>query len=104
MVYDHFHNFSSTYSATLRTYVSSGISSALTATTDINQAHIALRLWLMLVHSMSTNNHNGETAVIGIWNELWPPFEGFLNVLENEVRVGLNPVSFSDLKLFQIGD
>ncbi|KAF9482782.1 hypothetical protein BDN70DRAFT_800871 [Pholiota conissans] len=95
MIYDNFHSFTSVYSTMLRQYVSSGLSSAAMATTDINQAHIALRLWLMLGHSISTIIHNGETVVTGIWNQLWPPFEGLLNVLETEARVGLNPAVIS---------
>ena len=40
---------------------------------------------------MST--HNGETSVAGVWNELWPAYESFLDVLDTEARVGAYPVS-----------
>lgn len=93
MIYDQFTSFCNAYSAVLRTYVTSGIASAATATTDINQAHISLKLWVMLAHSISMSTHNGETSVAGVWNELWPAYEGFLDVLDTEARVGAYPVS-----------
>ena len=93
MLYDQFTSFCNTYSAVLRTYVTSGIASAATATTDINQAHISLKLWVMLAHSISMSTHNGETSVAGVWNELWPAYESFLDVLDTEARVGAYPVS-----------
>lgn len=93
MVYEQFPIFCNTYSAMLRNYVSSGISSVATATTDINQAHVALKLWLMLAHSVSASTHNGESSLAGVWNELWPAYESFLNILDTEARVGLYPAS-----------
>jgi hypothetical protein len=93
MVYSQFSSFSNSYSTVLRGYVSSGMASASTATNDLNQAHIALRLWLMLANSMPGLIQSNEAVINAVWNELWPPYEGFLNVLEGEARVGLYPVS-----------
>jgi hypothetical protein len=92
LIYAHFSEFVNPYSNLLRTYVYSGISSSVTANTDINQAHIAIKLWLMLAHSMVLPAKNGEGSVSTVWNELWPAYEGFLNVLETEAQVGQYPV------------
>ena len=35
---------------------------------------------------------NGESSISTVWNELWPAYEGFLNVLETEAQVGQHPV------------
>ncbi|KDR81629.1 hypothetical protein GALMADRAFT_239698 [Galerina marginata CBS 339.88] len=90
MIFSSFPTFGNTYSALLRSYVHSGIPSSTNATTDINQAHIAMKLWFMLANTVSKQNQSGETTVSGVWNELWPPYEGFLNVLETEAQAGLH--------------
>uniref|UniRef100_A0A8H8CNC3 Phorbol-ester/DAG-type domain-containing protein n=1 Tax=Psilocybe cubensis TaxID=181762 RepID=A0A8H8CNC3_PSICU len=91
MIFGYFSAFSNTYSMVLRTYVTSGISSAAAATTDVNQVHISMKLWLKIADSVSKFVQGGETVVYAVWNELWPGFEGFLGVLETEAQVGLYP-------------
>jgi hypothetical protein len=95
LIYTQFSKFSNIYSVLLKTYVYSGISSSVTATTDVNQIHIAIKLWLMLAHSMAILAKNGEGSVSKVWNELWPLYEGFLNVLETEAQVGQYPTLIS---------
>lgn len=92
LLFGFFSAFSATYSTVLRSYTYSGISSPVAATTDINQAHISMKLWLMLANSICKFDQSGESVVSGVWNELWPPYEGFLKVLETEAPLGLYPV------------
>jgi hypothetical protein len=92
LIYAQFSKFSNVYSVLLRTYIYSGISSSATATTDVNQIHIAIKLWLMLAHSMVILAKNGEGSVSKVWNALWLEYEGFFNALENEAQVGQHPV------------
>ncbi|KAF8163325.1 hypothetical protein B0H34DRAFT_805778 [Crassisporium funariophilum] len=94
-IYAHFSTYSRTHSALLRTYVQSGITSLEAATTDVNQLHVAMKLWLMLAHSFSMLTHGAETQIFKVWNELWSGYEGFLNVLEMEAQVGLYPTLIS---------
>lgn len=49
----------------------------------------------MLAHSMVLQAKNGESSISTVWNELWPAYEGFLNVLETEAQVGQHPTIIS---------
>lgn len=90
LLYSHFGAFNSAFSAMMRSYTSSGVGSVATATTDLNQAHISMKLWLMLGNMKAAAG--GEVVTAAIWNELWATFEGFLDVVETESQVGLYPV------------
>lgn len=46
----------------------------------------------MVANCISRYDETGEFVVSGVWNELWPPYEGFLKVLETEAPLGLYPV------------
>ncbi|CAA7271679.1 unnamed protein product [Cyclocybe aegerita] len=94
MVYAEFTAFANVYSAMLRSYVHSGINSLAAATNDMNQAHVATKLWLMIANSISVT-HGGESLVNGVWNELWAAYQGFLGVLETEAQFGLYPTLIS---------
>ncbi len=97
MLFSHFSAFSSMFASTLRSYATSGISSATVATHDVNQSHIAMKLWLMLSNSRSMVVPGGETLVSETWNELWSAYEAFLDVMDNEAQVGLHLVRFIDI-------
>jgi len=92
----HFHGFSNLFANVMRSYSSSGVNSVVTATSDLNLSHIAMKLWLMLSASSSQTISGQETVVPHIWNDLWFAYEGFLDVLDTEARVGLYPVRFID--------
>lgn len=64
----------------------------MAATTDVNQTHIAMKLWLVIADFMCKLTKGGETLVATVWNELWAAYEGFLDVLETEAQAGLYPV------------
>ncbi|KAF9533011.1 hypothetical protein CPB83DRAFT_806739 [Crepidotus variabilis] len=93
LLHSHFNAFSHTFSSMMRSYSNSGISSPAAAATDVNQAHIAMKLWLMLANLRSW--HGGETIIAAIWNELWASYESFLDVVETEAQVGLYPTLIS---------
>src|SRR6266545_4866990 len=92
MLCSHFSAFNALFAGVIRSYTTSGISSLTAATMDVNQSHIAIRLWLMLSNSISTGTSDCQITVSGIWNELWPTYEGFLEVIETEAHVGFHPV------------
>ena len=95
MLFSNFGPFTNIYGAMMRSYVQSGITSLGAATTDVNQTHITMKLWLMLANSMSTVVPGGESLVASMWNELWAAYEGFLDVLEMEAQVGQYPVRYN---------
>jgi hypothetical protein len=63
------------------------------ATTDVNHAFIAIKLWMMLARKVGPN-HPSEMITdvrnpeIAVWNEIWPIFESLMNVLEMEAQAG----------------
>src|SRR5258705_1397204 len=73
----HFHGFSSLFANVMRSYSSSGINSVVTATSDLNLSHIAMKLWLILSASSSQTISGQETVVSHIWNDLWFAYNGF---------------------------
>jgi hypothetical protein len=97
MLFSHFSAFSSMFASTLRSYATSGISSATVATHDVNQSHIAMKLWLMLSNARSMVVPGGEALVFGTWNELCSAYEAFLDVMDTEAQVGLHLVRFIDI-------
>ncbi|KAF4615386.1 hypothetical protein D9613_003079 [Agrocybe pediades] len=107
MMFSYFPTFCATFSALLRSYVQSGISSALAATTDVNQTHIAMKLWLMVADFMCKLTKGGDTMIASVWAELWAAYDGFLHVLEIEAQARMNPTlitlastSTADLLIF----
>jgi hypothetical protein len=88
-------SFSYAYYAVLRPYTQSAISSSTveSSTTDINHAFIGMKLWIMLAQKASTINNVGDLNPFSVWNELWPPFEGLIDVFELEARAGQSSVS-----------
>lgn len=95
LLYSHFLAFTNVYSTLVRGYAQAGIPSLETATADVNQLHISMKLWLMLVQSLSPLAVGGETQMFTVWNELWSAQESLLNVLEMEAQAGLSTVSGS---------
>ena len=59
---------------------------------EVNQAYVAMKLWIMLVHRVNERGR-GDVSIIAVWNELWGPYDSFLCVLEGESRAGLHRVS-----------
>jgi len=92
MLCSHFSAFNTLFAGMIRSYTTSGIGSLTTATMDVNQSHIAIRLWLMLSNSISGERSERQITVSGVWNELWSAYEGFLDVIETEAHVGFHPV------------
>lgn len=85
-------SFSTAHNVALRGYLQSGSGLPEHIMTDINHAYIAIKLWLMLAHKNSMEDADGFAAV-AVWNELWPPFESFVVVLEAEAQAGSSMVS-----------
>ncbi|EKM82662.1 hypothetical protein AGABI1DRAFT_104568 [Agaricus bisporus var. burnettii JB137-S8] len=61
------------------------------ATADINQAYLAIKLWLM-VAKRSTELQQPGHIYHSVWNELWPPFESMIGILETEEQSGISPI------------
>ncbi|RXW20753.1 hypothetical protein EST38_g5104 [Candolleomyces aberdarensis] len=89
ILYHHFMSFSHTYLAAMRTYAQSNLSSE-SAASDINQAYVATKLWLMLAQRVSNMTGAGDGPMLRVWNELWPVFESIIDGLEVEARAGLS--------------
>ncbi|KAJ2931375.1 hypothetical protein H1R20_g5743, partial [Candolleomyces eurysporus] len=89
ILYQHFMSFSYTYLAAMRTYAQSNLSSE-SAASDINQAYVATKLWLMLAQRVSNMTGAGDGPMLRVWNELWPVFESIIDGLEVEARAGLS--------------
>ncbi|KAL1742921.1 hypothetical protein HDZ31DRAFT_42140 [Schizophyllum fasciatum] len=73
--------FSAVYQALLHTY------SALEhppegATTDVNHVYVAVKVWLLLAHRKAARDGAGNELELGVWNELWPPFDAMVSMLE----------------------
>jgi len=95
ILYSHFSTFTNAHSTLVRGYVQGGIPSLETATADVNQLHISMKLWLMLVQSLSPLAVGGGAQIFTVWNELWSGQESLLNVLELEAQAGLYPTLIS---------
>lgn len=81
-----------THHAVLRTYTQAAISTLESATSDINHAYIAIKLWLLLAQRKSQTDNGGNATALMVWNELWPPFEAMIGVLEVDFQLGMSMV------------
>ncbi|KAF5358295.1 hypothetical protein D9756_001552 [Leucocoprinus leucothites] len=99
--------FSATYFNVLSSHLKAGGLILDTASGDINQVDVAIKLWLMIARKSQDSCRYGEPVYDLVWNELWPPFGNIVNALEVEAQTGVSPVmagfiatSISDLFLF----
>ncbi|EAU88627.2 hypothetical protein CC1G_12019 [Coprinopsis cinerea okayama7 len=106
ILFQHLSMFIHSYTATMRPYVQGNLAPDI-ATTDLNHAYIAIKVWLMLAHQTSISARAGDACMIRVWNDLWPMFENVLNALEADARAGLSSTlmvlattSVTDLFLF----
>ncbi|KIY72162.1 hypothetical protein CYLTODRAFT_367962 [Cylindrobasidium torrendii FP15055 ss-10] len=60
------------------------------AIADINYAYASIKLWLLIAQKRSAREGDHPTTALMVWNELWPPFEGVVNMFETEVQAGLS--------------
>lgn len=101
-LFENINNFSAIYHISLRAQTQViGLPPDMTAS-DINQAFIAIKLWLLLARKCAE-----EALAIGldapqsatgfmtedrnaslVWNELWPPFERLVTLSEADAEVG----------------
>ncbi|EJD06034.1 uncharacterized protein FOMMEDRAFT_119510 [Fomitiporia mediterranea MF3/22] len=100
-LFDNLSSFSASYHSSLRAQIQGfGLPPDLTAS-DVNQAYVAIKLWLLLSRTCSeeariTNDGMPSAAdhmledrnASLVWNELWPPFERLVNLLESDTEVG----------------
>ncbi|KAJ7109404.1 hypothetical protein C8R44DRAFT_286771 [Mycena epipterygia] len=84
--------FSTTHHGVLGAYTQSAVSPA---TTDINQAYIAIKLWLLLAQKKSSADDLGNATALMVWNELWPPFEAMISILETDFQLGMSMTTAS---------
>ncbi|KAJ6502509.1 hypothetical protein C8R45DRAFT_976826 [Mycena sanguinolenta] len=95
-IFDLLSAFSMAHHAVLRAYTQQGaIGSLDSATTDINHAYIAIKLWLLLAQRKSQTDNGGNATALMVWNELWPPFEAMISVLEADFQLGLSMTTAS---------
>lgn len=93
--------FSTIHHAVLRAYTQSAINPIESATTDINHAYIAIKLWLLLAQRTSSAGNGGNATALMVWNELWPPFEAMISVLETDFQLGMSMVGIcSNIQLW----
>ncbi|KAJ7111596.1 hypothetical protein C8R43DRAFT_935944 [Mycena crocata] len=88
-IFDLLSAFSTTHHAVLRAYTQSAVNLE-SATTDINHAYVAIKLWLLLAQRKSFTDNGGNGTALMVWNELWPPFEAMLGVLETDLQLGMS--------------
>ena len=115
LVLDLFTTFVSTYCYSLSGFQRTGPYQALQNSplhTDVSGAYASIKLWLLLVQHASTQRRH-STEAFGenrqeklpagaaemltykmIWNELWPPFERVMTVLEADTHAGTVTVSY----------
>ncbi|KAH0583846.1 hypothetical protein H2248_009444 [Termitomyces sp. 'cryptogamus'] len=75
--------FSYAYHGSIRTYSQGIATSSESAVIDLNYAYIAIKLWILLAYKVSgTGDIVKDSQTLAVWNELWPPFEGFLDQFE----------------------
>lgn len=86
--------FSVTYFNALSSYTKpSGLVLDM-ALADINQADVAIKLWLVLAKKFENSCQFRESVYDTVWNELWPPFEAIIDVLEMETQDSVSSVSY----------
>lgn len=95
MLFSHLSSFSYAYHAVLRPYAQPGPNpnTVEPSTADVNHTFIGMKLWIMLAQKAAVANNAGDLNPFSVWNELWPPFEGLIDVFELEVRAGQSLVS-----------
>ena len=93
MLFPQLPNFSYANRKALRIHAQGGTVHPEISTSDINQAYIAIKLWLLLAQRMPAGSQTSEPAPFAVWNELWPSFESLLSGLEHEAQAGLSLVS-----------
>lgn len=99
MMMDELHNFSALHHSALKVYFQGGANLSNSAITDVNHAYIGIKLWLLLAVKVGELHGGTDVHYVAIWNELWPPFQSLVNILEIEVQVGGQSVSFgTDMK------
>lgn len=96
--------FCARYSISLRANVhTTGLPPDMMAS-DVNQAFIAIKLWLILARKCAEESRddddsspNGADASLPkyenhnahlVWNELWPPFERLVGLSEVDAEIG----------------
>ncbi|KAJ7219313.1 hypothetical protein GGX14DRAFT_435653 [Mycena pura] len=94
--------FSMIHHTVLRAYTQStvGLDSA---TTDINHAYIAIKLWLLLAQRKCLTDKGGNVTALIVWNELWPPFEALIGILEADLQLGMS-ITIASLTWSTIAD
>ncbi|KAL5490495.1 hypothetical protein ACEPAI_5328 [Sanghuangporus weigelae] len=120
-LFETFSMFSATYHTSLRAHsLTLGLPPDMTSS-EINQAFVAIKLWLLLARKcseeaqgidsdavLSTINYASEDRNASlVWNELWPPFERLVFLSETDAELGdLTPIatlvwsSIADILLF----
>lgn len=125
LVFEYFSIFTLAYSHCLGAYHQPqqllSVDSTGSAQTDVSGAYLSIKLWLLLVRRAAERHRErlGEQGRAGsqhdtevltmkmVWNELWPPFERVMTVLEADTHAGnISPLastmwtSVADLILF----
>lgn len=99
-LFAHLPSFSVAYHTSLRGHINPlGISQELFSF-DINQAYIAIKLWLLLsvrasetqfdehgLHITSENQVTEDRNASSVWNELWPAFENLIVISEVDAEM-----------------
>ncbi|KAJ7235476.1 hypothetical protein B0H12DRAFT_1141671 [Mycena haematopus] len=93
-IFDLLSAFSMIHHAVLRAYIQGAIALE-SATTDINHAYIAIKLWLLLAQRKSQTDNGGNATALMVWNELWPPFEAMVGILEAGFQMGMSMTTAS---------
>lgn len=101
-LFENFASFSATYHISLRAHtLTLGLSPEMTSS-EINQAFIAIKLWLLLSRKCTEEAQaidNDEMLPLAVyvledrnaslvWNELWPPFERLISLSETDAEMG----------------
>lgn len=85
-------SFAVVFSGALWPYIG-GINRGMNfATAEINQAYLAIKLWLMV--AKRSTEVQPSSIYYSVWNELWPPFESIIGILETEEQSSTSHVSF----------
>ncbi|GLB34930.1 putative response to drug [Lyophyllum shimeji] len=97
------HAFSYAHHAAMRGYAQ-GNSAAESSMVDINHAYIAIKLWMLLAYKVSgSSSIVSDSQTFGVWNLLWPPFEGLITQFEVDSR-GSQYLTLGTLVLSSVSD
>lgn len=99
-VFAHLPAFSAAYHSSLRSHIQTFGVSQDVFSFDINQAYIAIKLWLLLSsHSSEVKPSDERTDVSPddqitedrnaslVWNELWPAFENLVSLSDPDAEM-----------------